>query len=151
CPTEEYIQRCRLGEAPPTEWGRHLYLEWYGQNGRVVVELAGAVVEMCTRQLDSSIEDDEGDWVPLPHPPREEEPNASTGLEFTVVEMDGETAQIERWSPVESDPLSDNPIECEVDTEARNLEAAARTDEDILYDAKLIDHCIDHEDGVPVI
>lgn len=37
CSAAEFMRRAELGEPPPTEWKNRLYLEWYGQNGRVVV------------------------------------------------------------------------------------------------------------------
>jgi len=64
CPVEEYLQRSRLGEPPPAHWARRLYLEWYGQNGRVVVEMVDPVVEHRVRAPADG--DDEGDWEPLP-------------------------------------------------------------------------------------
>jgi len=39
CSTEEFLRRSDLGEQPPTHWEDCLYLEWFGQNGRVVIEL----------------------------------------------------------------------------------------------------------------
>ena len=44
-PPAEFYIRSKLGEPPPTEWKRCLYLEWYSQNGRVVMELADPVLE----------------------------------------------------------------------------------------------------------
>lgn len=45
CPVEELYRRCELGEPPPVEWKRCLYLEWFSQNGRVVVEMPDPVIE----------------------------------------------------------------------------------------------------------
>ena len=39
CSFEEFRLRSALGEPPPTRWELCLYLEWYSQNGRVVIEL----------------------------------------------------------------------------------------------------------------
>jgi hypothetical protein len=39
CSVEEFCRRSRLGDPPPVRWCRCLYLEWYSQNGRVVIEL----------------------------------------------------------------------------------------------------------------
>ncbi|EDY16408.1 hypothetical protein CfE428DRAFT_6027 [Chthoniobacter flavus Ellin428] len=38
--TDELNRRSEQGEPPPVRWCRCLYLEWFSQNGRVVVELA---------------------------------------------------------------------------------------------------------------
>ncbi len=75
CPTEEFITRARLGEPPPTTWKRHFYMEWYSQNGRVVIELAGAIVETCVRPPDRKREDDDGEWEPLPMTTPEPQPD----------------------------------------------------------------------------
>lgn len=45
CGVEEFTRRAKLGEPPPTRWVRRLCLEWHGQNGRVVVEMADPLVE----------------------------------------------------------------------------------------------------------
>lgn len=37
--TEEFCRRSNLGEPPPMRLRRSLYLEWFSQNGRVVIEL----------------------------------------------------------------------------------------------------------------
>ncbi len=46
CSIDEFLRRSHLGEQPPTEWKRSLYLEWYSQNGRVVIELVDPVIEI---------------------------------------------------------------------------------------------------------
>lgn len=45
CSTLELCHRCKGGEPPPFQWKRCLYLEWYSQNGRVVVELVDPILE----------------------------------------------------------------------------------------------------------
>lgn len=39
CGIEEFLEFRRRGESPPVDVVPHLYVEWYGPNGRVVVEL----------------------------------------------------------------------------------------------------------------
>ncbi len=46
CSIDEFLRRSKLDEQPPTEWKRMLYLEWYGQNGRVVIELVDPLIEI---------------------------------------------------------------------------------------------------------
>ena len=55
CPIDEFLRRSSLGEQPPTEWKRSLYLEWYSQNGRVVVELVDPVIEIDPEENSSSV------------------------------------------------------------------------------------------------
>lgn len=45
CPPTELYLRAKLGEMPPTEWKRCMYLEWYSQNGRMVIELVDPEIE----------------------------------------------------------------------------------------------------------
>ena len=51
CPPGELYARCKLGEPPPMKWKRCLYLEWFSQNGHVVLELVDPIIEY--------VEDDE--------------------------------------------------------------------------------------------
>ena len=46
CSIDEFLRRSKLDEQPPTEWRRMLCLEWYGQNGRVVIELVDPLIEI---------------------------------------------------------------------------------------------------------
>jgi hypothetical protein len=48
CSFEEFERRCALGEPPPTRWELCLYLEWYSQNGRVVIELPFSKIHFPT-------------------------------------------------------------------------------------------------------
>ncbi len=52
CSVEEFLIRSKLDEQPPTEWKRCLYLEWYSQNGRVVLELVDPIIEFLDEQPD---------------------------------------------------------------------------------------------------
>jgi len=45
CSAHELCHRCKGGEPPPFRWVRCLHLEWYSQNGRVVVELVDPILE----------------------------------------------------------------------------------------------------------
>lgn len=53
CPIEEFYLRCKMGEPAPTFWRRCLYLEWFGNCGRVLVELADATVWIVEGDEDS--------------------------------------------------------------------------------------------------
>jgi hypothetical protein len=48
CSEEEFLHRSRLGEQPPTRWEDCLYLEWFSQNGRVVIELPMSRIRVLT-------------------------------------------------------------------------------------------------------
>lgn len=98
CPPEEFMARARLGEPPPTTWKNRLYLEWYGPNGRTVVELAGPMVEVCTREADDDDELDTGDWEPLPNgepmPESERGDDVEDDFQITAVNAAGEMETI---------------------------------------------------------
>lgn len=49
CSPVEFYQRSRLGEPPPTVVKPALYLEWYSQNGRVVLELVDPEIEFLAK------------------------------------------------------------------------------------------------------
>ena len=99
CSVEEFMRRSKLGEPPPTPWKRRLYLEWYGQNGRVVVEMADPLVEECVRESEG--DEDEGDWVLLPNlalPPESVLGKEPRGPDITIMRQDGEDTNVEKWS-----------------------------------------------------
>lgn len=50
CSTEEYLRRSELGEPPPTRWEDSLYLEWFSQNGRVLIELPMSKLRFLTEE-----------------------------------------------------------------------------------------------------
>lgn len=49
CPVGEFYLRSKLGEPLPTVIKKSLYLEWYSQNGRVVLELVDPEMEFVQR------------------------------------------------------------------------------------------------------
>ena len=54
CSPEELYERSKQGNHPPFEWKRCLYLEWFSQNGRVVLELVDPVIEFIDDELDEA-------------------------------------------------------------------------------------------------
>ena len=63
-PIEEFIEARRRGETPPEEQRASIYLEWYSQNGRVVLELLDPKIEWEGEYCD--LADPEPDEVPSP-------------------------------------------------------------------------------------
>jgi hypothetical protein len=49
CSIEELMMRCKGDEPPPFEWKPCLTIEWYSQNGRVMIELADPIIEYLER------------------------------------------------------------------------------------------------------
>ncbi|MDZ4857406.1 MAG: hypothetical protein SGI88_00365 [Candidatus Hydrogenedentes bacterium] len=158
CSVEEFLRRSRLGEPPPTTWKRRLYLEWFSQNGRVVLELGGAIVEQCTRQPLNN--DDEGEWAPLPNramPPELDTSPKPAGPSITVMRLEEDTAKVERWAPplqeVEGDADS---LQGQLDQEARAIDRALQgdpagdDDEECIREMELIDYCMEHAQERPI-
>ncbi|MGE0607397.1 MAG: hypothetical protein AB7O62_09910 [Pirellulales bacterium] len=94
CPVEEMYARTKLGEPPPFEWKRCLYLEWFSQNGRVVIELVDPLIEFFEGTPD---DDSDSDVIPqaAASPDADLEPDgddAVAGLGITSIEIgdDGE-------------------------------------------------------------
>jgi hypothetical protein len=175
CPAEEFERRAKLGEAPPTEWKRRLYLEWYGQNGRVVVEMAGVIVEECTRPAKGT--DDEGDWAPLPNPePHPDLPpeRPQPGLGIVVERLDGDKIEIEHWATppgedacsagegLEEEGLAEGAgelmpasLQKVLDEQSAAIDRAIRgesgdEDDSLIPELELMDYCIDHGDAKPM-
>ncbi len=165
CSVEEFMRRAELGEAPPTAWKRKLYLEWYGQNGRVVIEMADPVVEECVREpkrgrdADADAED-EGDWVPLPNlalPPDLGQSGPPAAPEITMITRDEDGTRVEQWTPSErdgeeeDDPSQSTPLQRHLDAESAAIDRALHfspcgedSDDDSIREMELMDHCIDH-------
>jgi hypothetical protein len=157
CGAEEFVRRTQLGEPPPTEWARHLYMEWYGQNGRVVVEMAGPIIEECVRQPKG--EDDEGEWAPLPHlAPPPDPAEQSAGPEITLLRLEDGIAHTKIFRPGEaqlSDAFAADDLQASLDRETAAIDRDIRdgdvsaADEDIA-EADLMDWCIDRGEEQPV-
>ena len=61
---EEFVEAGRRGETPPEEQRASIYLEWYSQNGRVVLELLDPKIEFEGNYCD--LADPEPEAVPSP-------------------------------------------------------------------------------------
>jgi hypothetical protein len=162
CSVEEFMRRSKLGEPPPTPWKRRLYLEWFSQNGRVVIEMADPVVEVCVREPKD--EDDEGEWEPLPNlalPPRAMEPGAVTGPEITAFHLDTETwTPSEHGAAEEDEAPSSAMLQRQLDAEAAAIDRAMRgepessddeeSESEATREMELIDYCMDHCEEQPI-
>ncbi len=157
---EEFLHRSKLGEPPPTPWKRHLYLEWYGPNGRTTIEMADAVVEECIRQPEN--DDDEGDWIPVPNladVPDAADMERPSNPDFTIFRRDGDDVHIEHWTPPPAPERGEHGYESVPDDLQRTLdrESAAidraicgedGSDEDGgTAELELMDYCLDHSEA----
>lgn len=159
CSVDEFLRRSKLGEPPPTTWKRRLYLEWFSQNGRVVIELGGVIVEECIREPRKGDDDDEGEWAVIPNlalPPELDTSPKPAGPSFTVINVEGDTARVEHWTPhsPERDTGEDDPLERQFGDEAAAIDRAlhdeGKYDQD-MYETELIDYCIEHAEEKPII
>lgn len=166
CSPRELYLRHKLDEPPPMEWKRCLYLEWFSQNGRVVVELADPVIELVEF---TGLEGGSGSES-TPASPAEQDhgPPAAPGI--TSMGIDGEgDAEIHDESPElaqqeeEADEDDDDPFQLIPDELQRQFEADAQQtdlklqfecdDEDkprCIREMELMDDLIENSPGVPL-
>lgn len=163
CPPREQYLRSRLGEPPPTEWKPCLYLEWYSQNGRVVIELADPEIEYVAAREWPPLPAAEGAPVtgPLEIPTGDELAGASPGesCEFELTDPAGEDACDcadgddfgcgcdESWGVVPSS------LQQELDAQNRELDEALRGDaeeNETIRELRLMDDLIDRGEGEPL-
>lgn len=157
CPPEELYMRCKLDEPPPTEWKRCLYLEWYSQNGRVVLEMPDPVIEFV----------DGGDDPGTDDVPTDEELEAGRmdGLSITSIHVndDGEYEVRDETPHLEDgdescdgndDPygLMPSDLQRELDAQARATDRALSDDDsdDVFREHELLDDLIEHGEGEPI-
>jgi hypothetical protein len=141
CSPEEYYVRSKLGEPPSTRWVRHLYLEWYSQNGRVVVETAGYVVERCEREAEEAGEPNI--WVSeenlaFPHHALDSSPHAPPQI-LAITLNDEDEVHCEMLEGL--DEKDEDGYGEEYDEEA----AAAD-----MRDLETLDRCIERGTGTPI-
>ncbi len=86
CSIDGLMYRCKAGEPPPFRWVRCLYLEWYSQNGRVVIEVGDPILEYVDFQTIPGVSADSR--PPEPEPPDEGEEPPQAGLEVAEVRLD---------------------------------------------------------------
>jgi len=92
CPVDELINRAKSGEMPPSRYVRRLYLEWFSQNGRVVIELADPLLEEYVGE-----ENGEEKWVPM------EPLTGKPDDDFDAMEKDDLAAEVREQIPFGQD------------------------------------------------
>jgi len=139
-------------------WVRCLYLEWYSQNGRVVIEMVDPIIERV------EFVDLGGEPIDKTKPPEEEEePDLSEGPGITLVTRD-EEGETEVWQGSarqyleeqdEDDPygLLPGDLQRQLDRQAREADRAAWSEEDRKEweEMELLDDLIETSDGEPLI
>ena len=176
---EEFLQRAELGEPAPTQWQRRLYLEWFSQNGRMLVELGGVNVEVQVTPPDGSDEV----WEPLPNPAahpeltgacKEQDAISSEGgVSLPRATPAGGEAVIEQWRPVREElareeehfEILPQDLQYVMDAEAAAIDHAIACDDEADADARLeddeeeedefeafkrVEHCIENGISIPL-
>lgn len=77
-PIEEFYMARKRGETPPEEQRASLYLEWYSQNGRVVLELVDPILEF----------DEQYDLLADPEPEPVPDQNDVGAMSITAISLD---------------------------------------------------------------
>lgn len=149
-PLEELLRRCELGEPPPTHWKPCLYLEWYSQNGRVVVELVDPLIEF----LEDEEDDEDGDG------PLDADLSEGTGdFDGFGLESDSFGEDDDLFSggePADADDpygLFPDDLQKELDARAWETDRLLDGDEDAsrtLRELELMDELIETSDGEPI-
>jgi hypothetical protein len=161
CSVIEFYNRSKTGEPPPIEWKRCLYLEWYSQNGRVVIELVDPVLEYL----------DGEEWKPLPMAtpkPDDDAPRpAAGGFSASIVHADGLVEHLQSRPPddEEDDDASaktddSQSFQRQLDRRAAQVDRAVRGDapppgddddtDNVIAEMELMDHLLENETGEPL-
>jgi len=160
CTVEEFMNRSILGEPPPTRWRNHFVFEWFGPSGRILVELAGAEVEYCTREPEHDDEEDEGDWLALENlamPPDLDGPKPGSGPAIKQFELEDRKLRVHEVQPFEhggkpgreSEDLQDqlDAESARIDREIAGIDEAEVAQE---WEAiERMDYCMEHGEKVP--
>ena len=165
CPPGELYLRCKMDEPPPMEWKRCLYLEWFSQNGRVVVEMADPVIELVDAEAERK-------KLAKPSPAGETSgTDTAEDVEPAVPEFDAEDDaeddalpddESDAWDeedPLEEDADDEDPyglfpegLNDQFESEASELDRALGSDDTsrVVYEMELMDDLIESSDGVPL-
>mgnify|MGYP003348740184 CR=1 FL=1 len=128
-PFEEFYLARKRGESPPEEQRASIYLEWYSQNGRVVLELIDPILEF-SEQYDQ-LADPEPE--PLPDPDNYGPPSV------TAISLDDDgTFRIDPVSSFESeeddDPFGLFPKELSQQISLSSVDATSTDDTSLIKD-----------------
>ena len=143
CTRAEFDRRCQLGEPPPTTWSHCLHLEWFSQDGHVVLELPDPIIEFV-------------EYMRLDEPHESEYPQAETaasGIERRPKDSDDSPSYSEDADSISADAPSlfdpgaaefDDPIDdAECESEWWNEEDKPQ----FIREMELMDELIERGDG----
>ena len=171
CPPEELYLRTKLDEPPPFEWKRLLYLEWFSQNGRMVLELADPVIQFVEEHDSEAdpVANGEGnaaekspDELLGDLPPDGDAPSDGLDIEAIHLDEDGKV-YLEDLAPEASEDADEeeNPfgvvsdeLQSQFDADASRMDWEIQSDEDkprSLRELELMDDLIENGPGEPII
>ena len=165
CSTEEYLQRSEEGNPPSTRCEPCLYLEWYSQNGRVVLEVPASrltflewpqekkklnyeeIAELVEKEMEAQAKDREL---------LSDGGGAEDEEEHDLEEMNVDDLFTEE--PDESEKEDYGLIPDELDRELarssrrleREMSGMSEDDQKEMEEMELLDDLIENEDGVPM-
>lgn len=157
CAPAEFIRRSELGEPPPTRWVRCLFLEWFSQNGRVVVELPDPKIEFKQFQRIQHF----STIAPYAETGPEDEESSAGGFSATSIRVNDQgEVEIRDETPPESDPgtddledpdglLSEALQQC-LDAQAWVIDQAVgggESEDRVLRETEMMDRLMEKDDG----
>ncbi|HOB74118.1 MAG TPA: hypothetical protein PKG54_06290 [Phycisphaerae bacterium] len=169
CPPAELYRRCKLDEPPPFVWKPCLTLEWYSQNGRVLVELVDPEMEFVETDAEPSranagpADPASAEAFDMPTPDGDEDfvaafedSDSEDSDEFDLFDSasleecedeDSCDGCDESWSPISKE------LQEELDAQARELDRACGRDtetDDLIHELELMDNLIAKGEGEPI-
>ncbi len=147
------VEEAMKGDGPPGdfpfEWHRRFYMEWYSQNGRVVLELPDPRLAFL---------EGEDNWDPDENPPPDQDAESQlnpTGPTIFTVKPDSiEEVDTERNSsgdPEENAPLHDEDLDKYIRRLVGNPDRTAflNEPEDSMEETRMMDYLIEEGEGKP--
>jgi len=156
CSVQELLSRSKLKEPPPFEWKPCLYLEWFGQNGRVVVELVDPIIEYLERV------DFDGPTATKAPEPETKEDTAGLGITTVRMNQDGDAEVTEEVfpSPDEDDEDGEGPddpyglfkpeLQQQLDADALSMDRSLKDPDDsdrFMEETERMDDLIENSEG----
>lgn len=127
------------------QWQECLYLEWFGQNGRIIVELVDPVIQIVGPAEKDRADEFFGDIMPdRPEPASGFDPLAAPAESDASVGDDPSAAP---WTSIPGD------LQRELDMKTAAVDRALTGDDDVrqtILEMELMDDLIDHGVGVPL-
>lgn len=164
CSPTELYNRCKLGEPPPTTWKPCLRMEWFSQNGRVVIELVDPIIEFIDPDRERDVAADDAADEPLPFDDSPDQGQRGLGITSIRINDDGEVEVRDESPDPDDDDSSEGPHDpyCLIpDDLQRQFDAAAReTDrsigndpegDEVIRELELMDELMERGTGEPLV